>query len=261
MSNHAPPKILHYDTEFNLIEVCENEVDPEKIFLKGSFVVMLSLLEPFQSGRIVWMDSDFKVIRWGGTHEPLAKIIPMGQSGDLSLVGDTLWMANTYDPWIQIYDWSGKHLLTCGKHLKEAFYCMHSEQLQYIKKHDYRELHRKTLNMQITKNIINLEDKLVMVGPYIYKTIGSGRDPGSSANIRHWDVYAPDGTLLIPQMPCPIRDSGNRFVQNGNNDEFYLIDDISDDLESKNLSARIHIYRLAPRWREALEQMKAKAAS
>ena len=76
-------------------------------------------------------------------------------------------------------------------------------------------------------------------------------------------LYGPIPALGGAVCPCPspVRTKGYRFIQNANTEAFYQVDDWSDDLERDNLSARIHIHRLAPRWREALEWLKAKAGS
>ena len=261
MVNNKPTRVLEYDANFSHLDTHRNTGSPERVFLVGPMIVMLKLYPLPGEGRMVWKDRRFHTLRTGGTVEPLAQTAAFGEVGDLALVRDQLWLADSYDPWIQVYDLSGKHVRTLGQHLKDAPFCMHSDKIGSIPPYNDDLFDKRSAGMQFTSHVLNLENQVVLVGPYFYPDVTWGADDTQKKSIRHWDVYAPDGTLLIPQMPCPIRDSGNRFVQNGNNDEFYLIDDISDDLESKNLSARIHIYRLAPRWREALEQMKAKAAS
>lgn len=259
LTNHNPPHILEYDLAFKPVKSFPNMVDPDRVFLVGPLAVMLSISPAPGQGRIVWKDRKYKTISTGGTVEPLAQLSPWAEVGDLALVRDQLWLADTYDPWIQVYDLSGNHLRTLGQHLAKAPFCMHSAQIGTVPPDDTDAFLKRSAGMQFTTHVLNLENQVVLVGPYRH---GEGKyDPQSNNNTRHWDVYAPDGTLLVPQMPCPIHTRGLKFMQNSSNEAFYQVDDWSDDLEEKNLSARIHIYRLAPRWREALERMKAGAHS
>jgi len=259
LTNHNPPHILEYDQEFKPVQIFPNAKVPERMFLVGPLAVMLNISPAPGQGRIVWKNRAYRDIRTGGTVEELATRIGYVEVGDLALVRDQLWLADTYDPWIQVYDLSGKHLRTLGQHLEKAPFCMHSRQIGKVPLQDTKAFDKKSAGMQFTTHVLNLDNQVVLVGPYRH---GEGKyDPESSDNVRHWDVYAPDGTLLLPQMRCPIKTKGYRFIQNANTEEFYQVDDWSDDLEEKNLSARIHIYRLAPRWREALARLKAGAKS
>jgi len=186
--------------------------------------------------------------------EDLAVSCGLESSGDLCVVGSHLWLADVYDPTIQVYTGWGQLVKTLGTQHDHDPRFIHSAEVGSLAGVTGIELARKAgsiLGRSYTQNILNLQDQLVLVGPYL-----NPRADADGVNRKNcWDLYDAQGHLLCPMCPWKPGAPCSRRLQAGK-DEVYLVDDSSDTLEDAGLSARITRLRLRPDWKAVLAALK-----
>lgn len=200
--SHPPYKLLTYNrkleylNEFRVID--KLSFRPDMGLHCGNRFIFLTG-ESVKSGKQIYVtDNKYKILGNFCKVEPLSKILSVEVTSYVA-VGETVWVAKKFDPYIEIFNMkSGKLIRTLGVDLKRRDHCLYSNMLEDdMTKGDYKANYQRFFQVWSGRcaalKVINVDDKYVLHGPF-YKMIDKKRE-------RFFDIYDVKGRLLQEHVP------------------------------------------------------------
>ncbi len=166
---------------------------------------------------------------------PMEKIFSYGVP-NMTVVKDKLWVGRMFDPFIDIFDIkTGKLVKTIG--FKDRDYCVYSKNIKGINSNNYlTAFFKKIKGKTLPKEIINIDDKIVLYGTFNYKQKGE--------NKTYFDIYSADGEIIQEQVLLPekAKDYYSLVALRTSSKKLFLVNINLTEEEEEDFSSIIYQY-------------------